>query len=100
MRRRGVPKFPQDQVCGTGVQEEEHGLPDTIMSTQGSLSEMMVVGSKKSLGPFSCPWPGLEGRLEGSLYLMFPCHEVHGGNQLTKVPLDCTLDMVQGTHGD
>lgn len=46
-KERGVPKFPQDQVCGTGVQEEEHGLPDTIMSAQDSLSEMMVVGSRK-----------------------------------------------------
>lgn len=28
--------------------------------------------------------------------MMFPCHEVHGGNQLNKFPLDYTLDMVQG----
>lgn len=48
---------------------------------------------QQSLGPLSCPWPGLEGRLKGSLRLISPCHKVCGSNQLTNIPLASSLDM-------
>lgn len=59
---------------------KDMGIPDTVTTTQGSLSEMVLMG-QGTLDPISCPWPDPRDRLEGLLVLMPSRFEGHDGSQ-------------------
>lgn len=72
--------------------------PDTVISTWGFLSEL--TRARESPGLSSRPWSGPEGRLEGGLCLMSPCHEVHRSHRLTSVPCHGPLEIAEGPRED
>lgn len=63
--------------------------PDIVMTTWGSLSEMVVVGPREH----QPPQPELGGWLKRDVGLMSSC-EGHSGSQQPSVLVDGTFDMV------